>query len=47
MSALGVRNLAGYNRKVKDAEEAKKPILDPIMREGERATTTDDLASWS
>ena len=35
MSALGVRNLAGYNRKVKDAEEAKKPILDPIVREGE------------
>ena len=35
MSALGVRNLAGYNRKVKDAEEDKKPILDPIMREGE------------
>ena len=35
MSALGVRNLAGYNRKVKDAEEAKKPILDPIVSEGE------------
>ncbi|MEK7696687.1 MAG: DNA translocase FtsK, partial [Pseudomonadota bacterium] len=35
MSALGVRNLAGYNRKVKDAEEDKKPILDPIVREGE------------
>ena len=35
MAALGVRNLAGYNRKIKDAEEAKKPILDPIVREGE------------
>ncbi|UCH54247.1 MAG: cell division protein FtsK, partial [Pseudomonadota bacterium] len=30
MAALGVRNLAGYNRKVKDAIEAKKPIYDPL-----------------
>ncbi len=30
MSALGVRNLAGFNRKVKDAQEAKQPIRDPI-----------------
>ncbi len=35
MAALGVRNLAGYNRKIRDAEEAKKPILDPLAREGE------------
>ena len=35
MSALGVRNLAGYNRKVKDAEEDRNPSLDPITREGE------------
>ncbi len=31
MSALGVRNLAGFNRKVKDAQEAKQPIRDPIQ----------------
>jgi S-DNA-T family DNA segregation ATPase FtsK/SpoIIIE len=31
MSALGVRNLAGFNRKVKDAIEAGKPIKDPVM----------------
>ncbi len=31
MSALGVRNIGGYNRKVKDATEAGKPIIDPIM----------------
>jgi len=30
MAALGVRNIAGYNRKVKDAEEAGEPILDPV-----------------
>ncbi len=31
MSALGVRNIAGYNRKVKDAIEQGKPIKDPVM----------------
>ena len=31
MAALGVRNLAGYNRKVKDAIDAKKPIIDPML----------------
>jgi S-DNA-T family DNA segregation ATPase FtsK/SpoIIIE len=31
MSALGVRNLAGYNRRVKDALEEGKPIKDPVM----------------
>jgi len=31
MAALGVRNIANYNRKVKDAEQAGKPILDPLF----------------
>jgi len=31
MSAMGVRNIAGFNRKVKDANEAGKPILDPVL----------------
>jgi len=37
MSAVGVRNLAGFNRKVKDAEEAGTPLRDPLvqMEEGE------------
>ncbi|MGC1388780.1 MAG: DNA translocase FtsK 4TM domain-containing protein [Steroidobacteraceae bacterium] len=30
MSALGVRNIGGFNRKVKEAEDAGKPIKDPI-----------------
>jgi S-DNA-T family DNA segregation ATPase FtsK/SpoIIIE len=30
MSLLGVRNLAGYNRKVRDAEKAGTPIEDPL-----------------
>jgi len=31
MSQLGVRNLAGYNRKVSDAEAKGKPIVDPMV----------------
>ncbi|MEO8017352.1 MAG: DNA translocase FtsK 4TM domain-containing protein [Pseudomonadota bacterium] len=31
MAALGVRNISGFNRKVKDATESGKPIRDPIM----------------
>jgi DNA segregation ATPase FtsK/SpoIIIE, S-DNA-T family len=30
MAALGVRNIGGFNRKVKDAEDSGKPIKDPI-----------------
>ena len=30
MSLMGVRNIGGFNRKVKDAAEAGKPIKDPI-----------------
>ena len=30
MSTLGVRNLAGFNQKVKDAEKAGQPIADPL-----------------
>ncbi|WAJ39903.1 DNA translocase FtsK 4TM domain-containing protein [Pseudomonas sp. GOM7] len=32
MSKMGVRNLAGFNRKVKDAIEAGEPIPDPLFR---------------
>ncbi|MFK5985784.1 MAG: DNA translocase FtsK 4TM domain-containing protein [Pseudomonadota bacterium] len=31
MSSLGVRNIAGYNKKVKDASEAGQPIMDPLF----------------
>ena len=31
MSALGVRNLAGFNRKIKEAQEAGEPIRDPLL----------------
>ncbi|MFT4248998.1 MAG: DNA translocase FtsK 4TM domain-containing protein [Pseudomonas sp.] len=32
MSAVGVRNLAGFNKKVKDAEDAGQPLMDPLFR---------------
>jgi S-DNA-T family DNA segregation ATPase FtsK/SpoIIIE len=31
MAALGVRNIVGFNRRVKEAIDAGKPIRDPIM----------------
>jgi len=45
MSALGVRNIAGYNRKVKDAAEAGQPIPDPFFKpeEGQTAPSLDHL----
>ncbi|UZE97863.1 DNA translocase FtsK [Alkalimarinus alittae] len=35
MAALGVRNLGGYNRKVKDGIEAGEPLKDPIWKPDE------------
>lgn len=35
MSALGVRNLAGFNRKVMEAVKAGEPIPDPLAEPGE------------
>jgi len=31
MSAVGVRNLGGFNKKVKDAQDSGQPILDPLF----------------
>jgi S-DNA-T family DNA segregation ATPase FtsK/SpoIIIE len=30
MAALGVRNIAGYNRKIEDAEKTGNPLIDPL-----------------
>lgn len=35
MAALGVRNLAGFNRKVDDAAKAGEPIVDPLFKPDE------------
>jgi len=32
MAALGVRNLSGYNKKVKDAAEKGEPLKDPVWK---------------
>ncbi len=31
MAALGVRNIAGFNRRIREANESGKPIRDPVM----------------
>jgi len=41
MSALGVRNVGGYNRKLKEAGAKGKPILDPFWR----STGEEDLVA--
>ncbi|WP_392563584.1 DNA translocase FtsK 4TM domain-containing protein [Orbus wheelerorum] len=35
MSSLGVRNIAGYNEKIKMAEDMGRPIPDPLWRPGD------------
>ena len=40
MAALGVRNIAGYNRKVKDAEDKGEPIQDPFYKPEEQLDPT-------
>ena len=32
MAAVGVRNLAGFNKKVRDAKDAGQPMMDPLFR---------------
>lgn len=34
MASLGVRNIAGYNQKVKEAKQKGAPLLDPLWQEG-------------
>ena len=41
MSALGVRNLAGYNKKVSDAIKIGKPIMDPLWKPDDSLSLDD------
>jgi S-DNA-T family DNA segregation ATPase FtsK/SpoIIIE len=48
MAAVGVRNLAGFNKKVRDADAAGQPLLDPLFRpnpevEGDKAQPLQPL----
>jgi S-DNA-T family DNA segregation ATPase FtsK/SpoIIIE len=42
MAAVGVRNLAGYNRKIADAEKAGTPITDPLWTPDQLSMTPVD-----
>ncbi len=42
MAALGVRNLAGFNRKLRDAEKAGEPIPDPLWKPDEHYVPGED-----
>ena len=44
MAAMGVRNLAGFNRKITDAIEAGTPILDPFWKPEMMVFEEDELA---
>ncbi|HEX5340070.1 MAG TPA: DNA translocase FtsK 4TM domain-containing protein [Gammaproteobacteria bacterium] len=43
MAAVGVRNLAGFNRKVRDAIEAGKPIPDPLFKADMNALSDSEI----
>ena len=43
MAALGVRNLAGYNRKIEEAEKAGEPLADPLWQPDEQAALFTEI----
>ena len=43
MAAMGVRNIAGYNKKIRDAIEEGKPIPDPLWQIDQSFDTTPPL----
>lgn len=45
MASLGVRNLAGFNRKVEEARKAGHPITDPLWIPEENFTAGEQVAS--
>ena len=47
MAELGVRNLAGYNRKVREASDAGAPILDPFWQSDPLTVVDADFESAS
>jgi DNA segregation ATPase FtsK/SpoIIIE, S-DNA-T family len=42
MASLGVRNLAGFNRKVLDAEKQGKPLKDPLWKPNDPMDLTEE-----
>ncbi|MGZ5260128.1 MAG: DNA translocase FtsK, partial [Burkholderiales bacterium] len=44
MSSVGVRNLAGFNQKIRDAEKAKKPIPNPLTSTPEHVDPLHEMS---
>ncbi len=44
MASLGVRNIGGFNRKVKDAEKAGEPLKDPLWQPSPLEELEDQVA---
>src|SRR5262249_30804531 len=44
MNALGVRNMAGFNQKVRDAEKAKTPLTNPFALTPETAEPLHEMS---
>lgn len=47
MSALGVRNLAGYNEKIAEADRMGRPIPDPYWKPGDSMDVTHPVLKKS
>jgi DNA segregation ATPase FtsK/SpoIIIE, S-DNA-T family len=43
MSSVGVRNLAGFNQKIRDAEKAKAPIANPLTSTAENVDPLHEM----
>ena len=43
MSAMGVRNLAGFNQKVRDADKAKTPLANPLAADDPEAEPLHEM----
>ncbi len=43
MATLGVRNISGYNRKIKEAADRKQPLLDPFYKPSSEEDITPTL----
>jgi S-DNA-T family DNA segregation ATPase FtsK/SpoIIIE len=43
MAAVGVRNLDGYNRKVKEAARQKSPLMNPLTKPGDEPEELETL----
>jgi S-DNA-T family DNA segregation ATPase FtsK/SpoIIIE len=45
MSLMGVRNLAGFNKKIKEAADNGKQILNPLLRRTRRVLRRTSIYS--